>query len=103
MRKRLNLTIDEAVYEEIGRLPMPRNISISECVTWILRMMAKDLKPNAMSDNEFIKMMDSDPRGKEVRKFLQEKLGPVFYPIMDTVEFAKRKIKMTPKRDKGKK
>ena len=77
MRKRLNLTVDEDVYEDIQSLSMPRNVSISEIVTWVLRAMAEDVKPGGKSEDEFIKFMDNDPRGKEVRKYLQDKIGPI--------------------------
>jgi hypothetical protein len=77
MRKRLNLTVSGDVYEDIKFLPMPRGVSISELVSWILKAMAEDVKPGGMSEKEFIKYMDSDPRGREVRKYLQDKIGPI--------------------------
>jgi hypothetical protein len=89
MRKRLNLTVNEDVYEEIKFLPMPRGVSISEIVTWILKAMTEDVKPGGMTEEEFIKYMDSDPRGREVRKYLQEKIGH----ILEKVEKVKPKGK----------
>ncbi len=75
MKKKLTLTIDDDVYGLLGELP--RKVSISEVVSWMLRMMVEDLKPNGMSEDEFIDYMDNDPRGREVRQYLKEKLGPI--------------------------
>ncbi len=96
MKRKLTLTIDEDVYDWLGELP--RKVSISEVVTWILRGMIEDVKPGGMSNEEFIKFMDSDPRGKDVRKYLQEKLGPMF----DKVDEGVGKVKKTLKPKKGK-
>ena len=45
-----------------------------------------------MSDEEFRKLMDNDPRGKEVRKYLQEKLLPVLDKVDDGVDNVKGSI-----------
>jgi predicted CopG family antitoxin len=75
MKRKLTLTIDGDVYEQMGELP--RKVSISEVVSWVLRAMIEDVKPNGMSEDDFIKFMDNDPQGREVRKLLQEKIGPI--------------------------
>ena len=86
-KKKLTLTIDEEVYEGIQELP--RKVSISEVVSWVLRAMIEDVKPGGMTEKEFIEFMDNDPRGKEVRKLLTEKLGPV----MDKVDSVKEAVR----------
>lgn len=75
MKKRVSFTVDKDVVETLKKVP--REVSISEVVNWVLRSVFEDVKPNGMSEDEFIRFMDSDPRGREVRKFLQDKLGPI--------------------------
>lgn len=75
MKKRVSFTVDEDVIERLKKVP--REVSISEIVNWVLRAMFEDVRPGGMSEEEFIRFMDSDPRGREVRKFLQDKLGPI--------------------------
>lgn len=75
MKKRVSFTVDEDVIERLKKVP--REVSISEIVNWVLRAMFEDVKPGGISEEEFIKFMDNDPRGREVRKFLQDKLGPI--------------------------
>ena len=81
MKRKLTLTIDPDVYEQLGELP--RKISISEVANLMLKALVTDIK--GMSDEEFRKLVDSDPRGKEVRAYLKEKLGP-FLDRVDKVE-----------------
>jgi len=75
MKKRVSFTVDKDVVETLKKVP--REVSISEVVNWVLRATFEDMKPNGMTEEEFIRFMDSDPRGREVRKFLQDKLGPI--------------------------
>ncbi len=90
MKKKLTLSIDEDAYDDMGEIP--RKISMSEIVTWLARAFVTDLK--GMSDEEFRKYMDNDPSGREVRKYLQEKL----LPIIDKVDDVKKTLK--PKKGK---
>lgn len=90
MKKKLTLSIDEDAYDDMGEIP--RKISMSEIVTWIARAFVTDLK--GMSDEEFRKYMDNDPSGREVRKYLQDKLLPIFDKVDD--------VKKTLKPKKGK-
>jgi predicted CopG family antitoxin len=78
MKRKLTLSIDEEVYEQLGEIP--RKVSISEVVSWMLKALVTDIK--GMSDEDFRKFIESDPRGKEVRKYLQEKMGP----LLDTLD-----------------
>ena len=79
MKKRMCFTVDEDVIE--GLRLVPRGVSLSTVVTWVLRAMAEDVKPNGMTEDEFIKYMDSDPEGRAVREYLGEKLGPILKKI----------------------
>ncbi|OGW47347.1 MAG: hypothetical protein A2Y66_01035 [Nitrospirae bacterium RBG_13_41_22] len=82
MKKRVTFTVDEDVYE--GLKDVPRGVSVSEVVSWMLRALITDIQ--GMSDEDFKKLMDSDPRGKEVRKLLQKKLGPVVDKVDSKIE-----------------
>lgn len=93
MKKRVTFTVDEDVYE--GLKQVPRGVSVSEIVSWLLRAVITDIQ--GMSDEEFRKFMESDPRGKEVRNYLQDKLLPFF----DTVDSGVDKVKKTLKPKKG--
>jgi len=91
MKKKLTLTIDDDVYEGIKDLP--RRVSISEVVSWMLRAMVEDVKPGGMSEDEFIDFMDNDPRGKEVRVYMKEKLGPIIKGANSQLKSVKKAIK----------
>ena len=75
MKKRLNLTIDKSIHDEIGELP--RKVSISEMVSWILKCLVEGVKLDGMTSKEFINYMDKDVRGRIVRQYLKEKIGPI--------------------------
>ena len=94
MKKRVAFSVDEDVYD--GLKQVPRGISVSEVVNWLLRALITDIQ--GMPDEEFRKFMENDPRGKEVRKYLQDKLLPFF----DTVDSGVEKVKKTlkPKKEK---
>lgn len=91
MKKRVTFTVDEEVYE--GLKQIPRGVSVSEIVNWCLRSIIEDLKPNGMSDEEFVNFMDSDPRRREVRLYMKEKLAPIICPTLEAVEAIKNKTK----------
>jgi hypothetical protein len=84
MKKRICLTVDEYVYE--GLKNVPRGVSVSEMVSWFLRGIIEEVTPGGMSPEEFVKLMDNDPRGKEVRQHIKRTLGPILNPVFDKVD-----------------
>lgn len=85
MKRKLTLTIDPDVYDQLGELP--RKVSISEIANWMLKALITDIQ--GMSDEEFREFMDNDPRGREVRAYLKEKLEPFLNrvePYMDKLD-----------------
>ena len=94
MKKRVAFSVDEDVYD--GLKQVPRGVSVSEVVNWLLRALITDVQ--GIPDEDFRKFMENDPRGKEVRKYLQDKLLPFF----DTVDSGVEKVKKTLKPKKGK-
>lgn len=70
-KKKLTLSIDRVVYDQLGELP--RKVSISEVVSLVLEFMIADVK--GISEEEFLKSIENDPQRIEVRKYIQGKLG----------------------------
>ena len=63
MRKKLTLTIDPDVYDELQKLP--RSISVSEVISWFLKSMLEDIKRGGkFSQEEFEKWVESTPEGR---------------------------------------
>ncbi len=89
MKKKLTLTIDDDVYDSLGELP--RKVSISEVVSLFLKAMVADIQ--GVSHKELLEYLDSDPRRKEVRDYLKEKLGPMFDNVDEGVEIVKKNLK----------
>ena len=85
MKKKLTLTIDDDVYEGIKDLP--RRVSISESVSFILRILIEGLK--GKSTDETVKIMTATERDREVMRYLKTKLGPVFKAEDQMVEKVK--------------
>ena len=86
MKKKLTLTIDDDVYDSLGELP--RKVSISEVVSLFLKAMVSDIQ--VMSQKELSQYLDSDPRRKEVRDYVIEKIGPLVNKVDDHVDNVKK-------------
>ncbi len=84
MKKRVTFTVDKDVVE--GLKKVPRGVSVSKMVSWILRGMIEDLTPGGKSPDEFARFMYNDPDGREVIEFMKEKWGPILYPVFDKVD-----------------
>ncbi len=98
MKKRLAITIDEDVLSELEQLP--RKVSISEVITWVVKAALQDIKAGReLSAKELQEWMDSTPEGRDFRKRLQEHWGATIEKIDNTVEKAKRIVK--PKKKRG--
>ncbi len=92
MRKKLTLTIDADAYDMIKELP--RTVSISEFVSFIIKAMYQDIKRGReLTQEEFNKWMESDPKLRDFRERLREHWGPAIIRIDDTINEIKEKIK----------
>ncbi|BCB97354.1 hypothetical protein JZK55_22760 [Dissulfurispira thermophila] len=92
---RLALTVDYDVLKALEQLP--RKLSISEVITWIVRAALQDIKAGReLSAKELQEWIDSTPEGKDFRRRLQEQWGPTFGKIDNAVEMVKKAVK--PKR-----
>jgi uncharacterized protein (DUF1778 family) len=90
MKKRLNLTIDDDVYDMIER--SPRTVSVSEVVSYVLRAFFQSAKGKVLNDNELQEWIDSDPKLQDFQQRLIEHWGPTVYKIEDTVKGIKKKV-----------
>jgi len=95
MRKKLTLTIDADVYDMIKELP--RKVSISEFVSWMLKGMYEDIKKGReLTQEEVTAWIEKTPEGRDFRERLKEHWGPTLDKIDNTLNGVKEKI--TPKR-----
>jgi len=92
MKKRLNLTIDDDVYDMIKELP--RKVSISEVVSFVLRGLYKELKlGRELTQEEVDQWIESSPEGRDFRERLKEHWGPTIEKIDETFEKVKKTVK----------
>ena len=92
MRKKLTLTIEPEVYEMIKELP--RKVSISEVVSFVLKGIYKELKlGRELTQEELDKWLESTPEGRDFRERLREHWGPSVKKIDETLEKVKKAVK----------
>jgi predicted CopG family antitoxin len=93
MKKRLAITIDEDVLNELEQLP--RRVSISEVITWVVKAALQDIKAGReLSAKELQEWIDSTPEGKDFRNRLIEHWGLSFEKIDNSVEKVKKAAKI---------
>lgn len=81
-KERLQITIDKDLYEAIKKLP--REISVSDVFNILLKVAIEEIKlGHEMSDKELIRWSEKDKYRKEVRKYLQKRLGPYIDLLKD--------------------
>ena len=77
MRKKLTLTIKPEVYKMVKELP--RKVSVSEVVSFVLRGVYKELKiGRELTQDEVDKWLESTPKGRDFRERLREHWGTVY-------------------------
>lgn len=87
MKKKLTLTIDEDVYKGIGKLP--KEVSISEMVSWLLKAMIEDVKKGReMTQEEFDAWIEGTPDGRDFRERFIEKYGPHLNRLKLALDFS---------------
>ncbi len=75
MKKRMNLTLDVDVYESLGEIP--RKVSVSELVNWLLKVFVAELKKGReLTDDELLQLTDSMEGGKNFRMRMKAHYGP---------------------------
>lgn len=102
MKKRIALSIENDVYDELKYVP--RGFSVSDFVSFMLRGMLQELKKGRIfNQEEFEEWINSDPELKRVREGMREAWGPTVWKAADKVISAKKKVKGAMKNIKGKK
>jgi len=98
MKERMTISIDKEIYDMLQELP--RKVSISEVLTWMVKATMQDIKTGReLTDTELQQWMDSTPEGENFRERLIEHWGPGMRIIDSSIE----KVKKTVGIKKGKK
>ncbi len=89
MKKRLNLTIDDDVYESLGDIP--RRVSVSELVNWLLKVFVAELNAGReLTREELVELTDSMPDGRDFRDRFEQQFGPKLDKAKHLIKEAKR-------------
>ena len=93
MKRRLAITIDEDIYNELEQLP--RRVSISEVINWFVRAAFYDIRSGrVLSDKELQDWIDSTPEGRDFRQRLIEHYGSTFEKIDSNIESVKQALRL---------
>jgi len=77
VKKRVTFTVDEDVYE--GLQQIPRGVSVSEIISWVLKAMIEDIKKGReLTQEEFDEWMEGTPEGKDYKNRFINKYGHLF-------------------------
>ena len=80
------MSLDADVYRQIQE-DLPRGVSVSEIVSWILKAMFEDIKKGReLTQEEFDEWVESTPEGRDFRERLITAYGPTFKKIKDYLE-----------------
>ncbi len=92
MKERMTITIDKDIYDFLQELP--RKVSISEVLTFVVKAVFEDIKAGReLTDTELKQWLESTPEGKDFRERLQEHWGPTLKKIDDSIEKVKNSVK----------
>lgn len=90
MKKRINLTIDSDLYEDLDHLP--RKVSVSEVANLLLKAFIQVVKKGEeLATEELHALADSMGDGT-LRERLKDQWGPGFKKIERIVESVKKKV-----------
>ncbi len=96
MKKRINLTIDSDLYDDLDYLP--RKVSVSELANLFLKAFIAELKKGTeLTDKEVQDIADTVGDGT-LRHRMTEQLGPKFDKIDEIVERVKKSLKLDKKK-----
>jgi predicted CopG family antitoxin len=97
MKKKITISLDSDVYDALQELP--RKVSISEVISWIVRAQLQEIKNGKeMSSEELKKWTDATPEGQDFRERLKDHWGPAVNKIDDSINIIKSKLKPSKKR-----
>ena len=90
MKKRLNLTIDSDLYADLEKLP--RKVSVSEFVNFMLKSMMETAKKGRELTQEELDELIEGMGGKELKEKFVETFGPFFDKFDTWADWMKRLI-----------
>ena len=97
MKERMTISIDKEIYDTLQELP--RKVSLSEVVTWMLKAMFQDIKAGReLKSKELKEWIESTPEGKDFRESLIEHWGPGIEKIDNAIEKVKEAVKIVKKK-----
>lgn len=97
MKERMTISIDKEIYDTLQELP--RKVSLSEVVTWMLKAMFQDIKAGReLKSKELKEWIESTPEGKDFRERLIEHWGPGIDKIDNAIEKVKEAVKIVKKK-----
>jgi predicted CopG family antitoxin len=99
MKERMTISIDKDLYDALQ--DMPRKVSISEVITWMLKGMFNDIKAGReLTSEELKEWLESTPEGKDFRERLQEHWGPGLKKLSNVIDTVEGKMSLKKKAKK---
>ena len=99
MKKKITLSIDSDVYDQLNDLP--RKVSVSEIVNWVLKAMLQDIKKGReLTEEELKEYVRQTPEGRDFLKNLQEQYGPKLDYVINEIKKIKKTIGLDKKKVK---
>ncbi len=96
MKRKITLTIDSDVYDEL--IELPRKVSVSETVNWILKMMLEELKAGrSLSKEELRAYLARTPEGKDFLERGDENIAPKIHRIEEELDKLKAALGISKK------
>ena len=99
MKKKITLSIDSDVYDQLNDLP--RKVSVSEMVNWILKGMLQDIKNGReLTDKELQEYIKQTSEGRDFLERFQEIYGPKYDALVKEIETIKKAVGLNKKKAK---
>jgi predicted CopG family antitoxin len=99
MKKKITLSIDSDVYDQLNDLP--RKVSISELVNWVLKAMLQDVKKGKeLTSEELRGYVKQTPEGRDFLERFDETQGPKLEYILNEINKIKKAIGLDKKNKK---
>jgi len=99
MKKKITLSIDSDVYEQLDNLP--RKVSVSEIVNWVLKAMLQDVKAGKeLSSEELREYVRKTKEGSDFLNRYDEHVSPQINKILDELNNIKTAIGLNKKKTK---
>ena len=96
MKKRINLTIDSDLYDDLDYLP--RKVSVSEVANLLLKAFITEIKKGEELTQEDIDKIAASIGDGTLQKRMTEQWGPKFDKIDEIVETVKRGVGLSKKK-----